>query len=37
LPDANQGDYEELPDYLKQGMTIHFATHFRDVAKKLFD
>ncbi|GAA6130113.1 endopeptidase La [Halopseudomonas sabulinigri] len=37
LPEANRGDYDELPDYLKAGMQIHFAQHFRDVAKQLFD
>ncbi|MEH6492806.1 endopeptidase La [Halopseudomonas sp.] len=37
LPEANRGDYDELPDYLKDGMQIHFARHFRDVAKQLFD
>ncbi|WP_022964182.1 endopeptidase La [Halopseudomonas pelagia] len=37
IPEANRGDYQELPDYLKIGMQIHFASHFRDVAKKLFD
>jgi ATP-dependent Lon protease len=31
LPEANRGDYEELPDYLKEGMTVHFAKHFADV------
>jgi ATP-dependent Lon protease len=37
LPDANQGAYEELPDYLTEGMTVHFARRFSDVAKVLFD
>lgn len=37
LPRDNQGEYEELPDYLKEGMQIHFASHFRDVAKELFN
>ncbi len=37
LPEANRGDYDELPDYLKEGMQTHFAKHFRDVAKQLFD
>ena len=37
LPEANRGDFEELPDYITQGLTIHFAGHFRDVAKRLFD
>ncbi len=36
LPDANKGHYEELPDYLKKGLTIHFAKHYKDVAKVLF-
>ncbi|SDT97970.1 endopeptidase La [Halopseudomonas salegens] len=36
LPEANRGDYEELPDYLKEGMQVHFASHFRQVAKLLF-
>ena len=36
LPEANRGDYEELPNYLREGMTVHFARHFRDVAKVLF-
>ncbi|WP_150303779.1 endopeptidase La [Pseudomonas saliphila] len=37
LPEANRGDFDELPDYLTKGMTIHFASHFRDVAKRLFN
>lgn len=36
LPEANQGDFEELPDYLKEGLTLHFAKRFADVAKVLF-
>ncbi|WP_163576883.1 endopeptidase La [Halomonas faecis] len=36
LPDANRRDYDELPDYLKEGMTVHFAKHYRDVAKVVF-
>jgi len=26
----------ELPDYLKEGITVHFAKRFADVAKILF-
>ncbi|WP_417661354.1 endopeptidase La [Pseudomonas sp.] len=37
LPDANRGSYEELPDYLKEGITVHFAKRYSDVAKVLFD
>ena len=36
LPEANRGDFEELPDYLKEGLTVHFARRFADVAKVLF-
>ncbi|WP_375739767.1 endopeptidase La [Pseudomonas boanensis] len=37
LPEANRGAFEELPAYLKEGMTVHFAKRFTDVAKVLFD
>lgn len=36
LPEANRGNFEELPDYLKEGITAHFAKRFADVAKILF-
>ncbi len=36
LPEANRGDFTELPDYLKEGITVHFAKRFNDVAKVLF-
>ncbi len=36
LPEANRGDFDELPDYLKSGLSVHFAQHFADVAKLLF-
>lgn len=36
LPEANQGDYLELPDYLKEGMTVHFAEHYDQVFEVLF-
>jgi len=36
LPEANRGDFEELPDYLREGLTVHFAQRFADVAKVLF-
>ncbi|MNN23850.1 Lon protease [compost metagenome] len=36
LPEPNRGDFEELPDYLKEGLTVHFARRFSDVAKILF-
>ena len=36
LPKANQRDFDELPDYLRNGMTVHFASHYRDVARYVF-
>ncbi|MCG8313659.1 MAG: endopeptidase La [Pseudomonadales bacterium] len=36
LPESNRGDYEELPEYLKTGMTISFADTFSDVVNVLF-
>jgi ATP-dependent Lon protease len=36
LPEANRGNFQELPDYLKEGLTVHFAKRFADVAKVLF-
>ena len=36
LPAANQGDYEELPDYLKQGLAVHFVGHFSEVVERVF-
>lgn len=37
LPDENRKDFNELPDYLKEGVEIHFAKHFDDVAKLTFN
>jgi ATP-dependent Lon protease len=36
LPHANLGDFEELPAHLREGLTVHFAKHFRDVAALTF-
>ena len=36
LPEANRGDFEELPEYLREGLTVHFARKFADVARVLF-
>ncbi|GGX64777.1 endopeptidase La [Saccharospirillum salsuginis] len=36
LPEANRGDFEELPEYLKKGLTVTFADHFDDVVKVAF-
>lgn len=36
LPKDNLKDYEELPDYLKKGLTIHFVEHYDEVFKIAF-
>ena len=37
LPEDNRKDYQELPEYLQKGMTVHFAKHFDDVARLTFN
>ncbi|REG87014.1 endopeptidase La [Marinomonas pollencensis] len=36
LPEANRRDYEELPDSVKEGVTVNFAERFTDVEKIVF-
>lgn len=36
LPADNQRDYDEMPDYLKKGLTIHFASEYPQVAEICF-
>lgn len=36
LPDANRRDYDELPEHLKEGVTVHFAKRYQDVARVVF-
>jgi len=36
LPEANRGDFEELPAHIRKGVTVHFAHHYRDVAGVVF-
>jgi len=33
LPAANQRDFEEIPEYLKDGLEVHFADHYETVFK----
>lgn len=37
LPEANQRDFEELPDYIKEGMEVHYASMYKDVFDLAFD
>lgn len=33
LPEANRRDFDELPEYVREGLEVHFATQYSDVAK----
>ena len=37
LPEANQRDFDELPDHIREGIDVHFVTHYRDVKRVVFD
>jgi ATP-dependent Lon protease len=37
LPFGNRRDFEELPDYLREGINVHFARNFREVFEFVFD
>jgi ATP-dependent Lon protease len=37
LPHANRRDFEELPDYLREGINVHFARNYRDVFETVFE
>ncbi len=36
FPKENQRDYDELPEYLKKGLEVHFVEHYDDVFKIAF-
>jgi ATP-dependent Lon protease len=36
FPEANKRDFEELPDYLKKGLAVRFASSYEDVYKFTF-
>jgi ATP-dependent Lon protease len=37
LPLGNQRDFEELEDYLREGLDVHFADYYDDVYKVAFE
>ena len=37
LPFANKGEYEVLPDYLREDIAVHFVRSFREVFDIVFD
>ncbi|WP_310446356.1 endopeptidase La [Thiobacillus sp.] len=36
LPDANRRDFDKLPDHIREGLTVHFAKRYQDVATVVF-
>jgi ATP-dependent Lon protease len=36
LPEDNRGEFEEVPEHVRKGLLIHFATRFQDVVPLLF-
>ncbi len=36
LPHANKRDFDELPDYLREGINVHFARSYREVFEYVF-
>ncbi|QIB64801.1 endopeptidase La [Kineobactrum salinum] len=36
LPHANRRDFDELPDYLREGIDVHFARTYREVFEFVF-
>jgi ATP-dependent Lon protease len=37
FPEGNRNDFQELADYLKDGLEVHFAREYRDVYRIAFD
>ena len=31
LPDANRRDYDDLPDFIKEGVEVHFVKHYAEI------
>ncbi|MFW6350364.1 MAG: endopeptidase La [Thiohalospira sp.] len=36
LPEGNRRDFEELPDHVREGITVHFAERYRDIMPLVF-
>jgi len=36
VPKDNKGDFDRLPEYIKEGITVHFANYFDDVLNYAF-
>jgi ATP-dependent Lon protease len=36
VPKENKGDFDELPDFVKEGFEVHFVDYFDDVIRIIF-
>jgi ATP-dependent Lon protease len=36
LPEANRGDFEEVPEHIRAGITVHFVSRYSQVVSLLF-
>ena len=36
IPEANRRDFDELPEHIRAGITVHFVRQFKDVVKIIF-
>jgi ATP-dependent Lon protease len=36
FPKENKGDFDELPDFVKEGFEVHFVDYFDDVLRIIF-
>ena len=36
MPASNRHDFEELPDYLRSGLTVHYVEHYREIFPLVF-
>lgn len=36
LPEDSRGDYDEIPDHVRKGMTVHFVSRYKEVVPLLF-
>lgn len=37
FPEANKNDFDDLPEYLKKGLSVNFVSDFKEVLKLAFD
>lgn len=37
LPDGNRKDFADLPEFVKEGLEVHFVSHYNDIYRIAFD